>query len=452
MTDTIKYRFRCRRRTATNWTTINEILLAQEIGLESDTGLGKIGDGSTAWNDLLYTIVGQVDLDGLADGKCLAWDSTNNKWYVADRGVAYTAGTGISIDASNPDAPIINNTLGSIAVDDRVLTYSNLPNPPPAGLTTYLVDADNLIYIWDGSSWPVEGEGIAISGLSTQSVYLSTPGAVRLPNKAYTMLAVQIGNQRLLVPAFSAVLLDDFTKLFSQSEVGALYDISDLSTLWTDLNKTVPAAVNDFVAVVTDKSGNGNDLVQDNVAKRPKLIQDVNGKYGLSFNGSNQSLHTSVAMLLNTTDQITVMYGVDKTISSSQMLAECGSSYSDPGEWYAVLGTDSPGKYDTFRSSGVVSNPPAYRTTNPLGIYVGTAFIDRKNTTVSSWYNGSAGNPGVTDSGVFGNKTLHVGARTDSQLYFSGTLYGLVICGRALTPTEQSEAEAFMATKCGITF
>lgn len=32
----------------------NEILLERELCFETDTGLGKIGDGSTPWNDLEY--------------------------------------------------------------------------------------------------------------------------------------------------------------------------------------------------------------------------------------------------------------------------------------------------------------------------------------------------------------------------------------------------------------
>lgn len=40
--------------TATNWTTANPVLLKGEAGLESDTGLFKIGDGSTAWTSLDY--------------------------------------------------------------------------------------------------------------------------------------------------------------------------------------------------------------------------------------------------------------------------------------------------------------------------------------------------------------------------------------------------------------
>jgi hypothetical protein len=43
-----------RRDTAANWTSANPTLLAGEIGIESDTGYWKVGDGSTAWNSLGY--------------------------------------------------------------------------------------------------------------------------------------------------------------------------------------------------------------------------------------------------------------------------------------------------------------------------------------------------------------------------------------------------------------
>lgn len=44
-----------RRDTAANWTSNNPTLLAGEVGLETDTRKGKIGDGTTAWASLPYT-------------------------------------------------------------------------------------------------------------------------------------------------------------------------------------------------------------------------------------------------------------------------------------------------------------------------------------------------------------------------------------------------------------
>jgi len=43
-----------RRDTAANWTSTNPTLAAGEIGLETDTGLVKYGNGSTAWTSLAY--------------------------------------------------------------------------------------------------------------------------------------------------------------------------------------------------------------------------------------------------------------------------------------------------------------------------------------------------------------------------------------------------------------
>ena len=44
-----------KRATASRWTSLNPILLAGEIGFETDTNKIKIGDGSH-WNDLSYIV------------------------------------------------------------------------------------------------------------------------------------------------------------------------------------------------------------------------------------------------------------------------------------------------------------------------------------------------------------------------------------------------------------
>jgi len=51
-------RFKLRSDTAANWTAANPVLLAGEIGVETDTRRYKIGDGTTAWSGLSYYIDG----------------------------------------------------------------------------------------------------------------------------------------------------------------------------------------------------------------------------------------------------------------------------------------------------------------------------------------------------------------------------------------------------------
>jgi len=43
---------------STNWATANPVLLIGEIGIETDTMLYKLGNGSDNWNDLPYAILG----------------------------------------------------------------------------------------------------------------------------------------------------------------------------------------------------------------------------------------------------------------------------------------------------------------------------------------------------------------------------------------------------------
>lgn len=54
-------RFRVRRRTKDDWTTVNEVLLDAEFGWERDTNRLKIGDGLQPWGSLPY--FGEVTLD-----------------------------------------------------------------------------------------------------------------------------------------------------------------------------------------------------------------------------------------------------------------------------------------------------------------------------------------------------------------------------------------------------
>jgi hypothetical protein len=51
---TIQVRLQLRQDTAANWTAFNPVLLAGELGRESDTGKIKIGTGSTPWSGLAY--------------------------------------------------------------------------------------------------------------------------------------------------------------------------------------------------------------------------------------------------------------------------------------------------------------------------------------------------------------------------------------------------------------
>jgi hypothetical protein len=47
-------RIQVRRGTASQWTSVNPILAAGEMGVESDTNLFKFGNGTSTWTALAY--------------------------------------------------------------------------------------------------------------------------------------------------------------------------------------------------------------------------------------------------------------------------------------------------------------------------------------------------------------------------------------------------------------
>ena len=51
---TVAKRLQLRHDTLINWSTANPLLLAGEIGLETNTNRMKLGDGILRWNDLPY--------------------------------------------------------------------------------------------------------------------------------------------------------------------------------------------------------------------------------------------------------------------------------------------------------------------------------------------------------------------------------------------------------------
>ena len=81
-----------RRGSAAAWTSANSVLANGERGLETDTGKEKIGNGSTAWNALGYTldsVVKTSDIDGVTLGVGYDIVLCAGQSNMAGRGTAY---------------------------------------------------------------------------------------------------------------------------------------------------------------------------------------------------------------------------------------------------------------------------------------------------------------------------------------------------------------------------
>lgn len=92
-------------------------------------------------------------------------------------------------------------------------------------------------------------------------------------------------------PAFSP------DSLFSASEAGAWYDVSDSSTLFQDTAGTIPVTTaGQSVALILDKSGNGGNLSQATAASQPTYQIDAGGHPYLLFDGVDDYLTGAVAL------------------------------------------------------------------------------------------------------------------------------------------------------------
>lgn len=97
-----------RRGTAAQWTSANPTLAAGELGWESDTGGYKIGDGSTAWTSLGFT------LEPIVDGLIEDYTTVSTSPYTV-----VSTDVNLLVDSSGGDRTI--NLTGAINNDGRVL-------------------------------------------------------------------------------------------------------------------------------------------------------------------------------------------------------------------------------------------------------------------------------------------------------------------------------------------
>jgi len=108
-----------RRDTAANWTSTNPTLNQGEFGVETDTGLFKIGTGSTAWISLGYaaipkaggTFIGNVTLDNQADMRFGEATANGTNW-VAFQGASNIAAN-VTWTLPNADATVSGHALKS---------------------------------------------------------------------------------------------------------------------------------------------------------------------------------------------------------------------------------------------------------------------------------------------------------------------------------------------------
>lgn len=186
MTEILNDRFLLRGGLKAALVSLNEVPLRREMIIELDdlfsTGKlnAKIGDGATHYVDLPY----------------LRTDSSNAV-------KAIIAGMNIEVDATDPENPIVSSTLGAVNLKGRKATYADLPSTGNTAGDAWQLDSDGLIYVWDGTAWPVEGNGIGGAALDAAAMD-ATPiqGGLTIPTKPGMLFSTVYNGQTWLIPAY----------------------------------------------------------------------------------------------------------------------------------------------------------------------------------------------------------------------------------------------------------
>ena len=252
-------RIQVRRGVAADWTSVNPILAAGEMGYETDTNKFKFGNGTGAWSTLAY---GASDTPGVTE---IAQDAINS---------ALVVGTGLT-KTYNDGA----NTI-TVAIDDTVWANKTYVNAAISGLqntsdSTYLLQDDRGtaggVAALDNSGH-VPSEQIAsstvrslISASGAGIGYDSATGNITLD---FSSAPSAIANRNYVTDQIANIVNNAPAALDTLKELSdALGSDSNFSTTITNsLATKAPIASPTFTGTVTIPAGasiSGYDLIAD---------------------------------------------------------------------------------------------------------------------------------------------------------------------------------------------
>jgi hypothetical protein len=315
-------------------------------------------------------------------------------------------------------------------------------------------DLDNITYALAPSSDALPA-GLSLSGAGVIS---GTPTAAASDLSIVVRGSNDYGTDDT---AFSLTVTeaayDPVSALFGSSEQGILFDLLDASDgyLYQDSAKTtLVSADEDPIAAITDRSGNGNDL-----------LQDVNTNFRLAYIDGGGIQSDGISQYLATGD-IDLSGGCDLTIIMAVKAESTGAGR------VCLLGhEDGPGSWQLYsRESGgdirfdFVTRPAG--TGGDVNTY--TDYFDVASGTylVTCTLKESTGKQLIRVDGVelaSDTRTLTGGTFSDAPIYYAAQDnggvqdwakakgYAFTVVDKCLTGTALTDAEADFAAKAGIT-
>lgn len=264
-------------------------------------------------------------------------------------------------------------------------------------------------------------------------------------NKTDLYINVGLDNWELIAQdGFNVVIAE----IFKNNEQGFAYDISDLTSLFQDINGTVPVtSEGQDVRFITDKSGRGNHAK----AVNPSTLKydPETGSYYIERKDSNSFFVTS-NIDFTANNKFSLFAGLQKINNTTSIIAELSPNSNNVGDaFYLACGVNPNDGYSSSFCLGFLS----HSISEPVDKSVIQTDCDISTGVVKMRKNGINGVNGTTaqTTGSFGNHPLYIGARSGTDFPYSGRLYSLVGIGRLTTNDEITALESLIAQRVGTT-
>ena len=188
-----------KRGTASAWTSANTVLAAGEVGFETDTKKMKVGDGSTAWTSLTYTVT-DGDISAVTAGTGLSGGGNSGAVTLAvdTATVATLTGTQtltnktltspIISSISNTGTLTLPTSTGTIALtSDITVTASSTTTFTNKTLTTPTLDDPKINLAFDAETASYtgilanNGQVVTMNNASANTFSIPTNASVAYP-------------------------------------------------------------------------------------------------------------------------------------------------------------------------------------------------------------------------------------------------------------------------------
>lgn len=246
-------------------------------------------------------------------------------------------------------------------------------------------------------------------------------------------------------------LMNDIISTYQNKQM-YWYDINDMSTLYQDINGTIPVTdVGQKVALIKDKTGNNNDMIQTNTSQRFILKYDaLNKAYYLETSANDSRYMISKSVIAYNSPKFTLISKFMRTDSNIAMILETSNNSNNyTGAWYFVNGEGSYAYTSNTRGSngsgvsqyfGVGSSSQylneietvtaVYNTVDPI------SYIKYRNQVTSS-----KNNIGTIN---FNNFNLYMGCRGGTTLFTNTRIYNIIGIADQLTDNEIISIETYL--------